>query len=60
MAKFHAEPGKCREGVDDESTAIAGVVFTLVGILPCLDGTVDTDRVCHPVVFPPRMRLAHL
>jgi hypothetical protein len=60
MPKFHAEARECREGVDDESTAVAGVVIALLGIRPLLDGTVDTDRVRHPFVFPPRMRLAHL
>jgi hypothetical protein len=60
MPKYHAEPGECPEGVDDESTRVAGVVITRLGIGPLLDSTVDTDRVCHPFVFPPRMRLAYL
>ena len=60
MAEFDAEPDKGREGVDDEPTAVAGVVFAPVGIRPPLDGTVDTDRVHHPFVFPSCMCLAHL
>jgi hypothetical protein len=60
MAEFDAEPGKCREGVDDQSAPVAGVVVALVGIRPRLGGAVDTDWVRHPFVFPPRMRLAHL
>jgi|APHM01.1.fsa_nt_gi hypothetical protein len=76
MAEFHPEPRELggtegpassrrerrrrREGVDDEPTPVAGVVIMLLGIRSFLDGTVDTDRVCHPFVFPPRMRLAHL
>jgi len=58
MAEFHTEARECREGVDDEFTAVAGVVIALLGIWPLLDGTVDTDRVCHTFVFPSRMRLA--
>jgi hypothetical protein len=30
MSEFDPEPGECRECVDDESTAIADVVVTLV------------------------------
>jgi hypothetical protein len=60
MAEFDTEPGKCREGVDDEPTAVACVVVALVGIRPCLGGAVDTDWVRHPFVFSPGMRLAHL
>jgi hypothetical protein len=60
MPEFDAEAGECREGVDDESTPVARVVITLLGIGPLLDGTVDTDLVRHPFVFPPGMRLAHL
>ena len=54
VAEFHAEPGERREGVSDEPTAVAGVVIAFVGIRLLLDGTVDTDRVRHPFVFPPR------
>jgi hypothetical protein len=60
MAEFHPEPGERREGVDDESTAVAGVVIAPLGIGLFLERTVDADRVRHPFVFPPRMRLAHL
>jgi hypothetical protein len=60
MADLHAEARECRESIDDESTAVASVVIALLGIRPLLDGTVDTDRVCHPLVFPPRVHLAHL
>ena len=31
MAEFYAEPGKCRERVDDEPTAVAGVAIALLG-----------------------------
>jgi hypothetical protein len=60
MAEFYTEARERREGVDDEPTPIAGVVIAFLGIRSLLDGTVDTDRVRHPFVFPPRMRLAHL
>jgi hypothetical protein len=60
MAEFDAEPGKCREGVDDQSAPVAGVVVALVGIQPPLDGAVGADRVRHPFVFPLCMCLAHL
>jgi hypothetical protein len=60
MTDLHAESRECCERVDDEPTAVAGVVIALFRIRPLLDGTVNTDRVCHPFIFPPRMRLAHL
>ena len=60
MAEFHTEPRKCREGVDDEATPVAGVVIALLGIRLLLDGTVDTDQMCCPFVFPSGIRLAHL
>jgi hypothetical protein len=31
MAEFDAEPGKCREGVDDQSAPVAGVAIALLG-----------------------------
>ena len=55
VAEFYAEPGECLEGVDNESTAVAGVVIALLGIRPLLDGTVDTDRVYYPFLFCPGM-----
>ena len=58
VAEFHAESRECREGVDDESTPVAGVVIALLGIGPLLERTVDADRVRRPFAFPPRMRLA--
>jgi hypothetical protein len=60
VAEFDAEPSERCERVDDESTAVAGVVIALVGIRPLLDGTVDADWVRHAFVFSPRMRLASL
>jgi hypothetical protein len=60
MAEFHTEARERREGVDDEPTAVASVVIAFLGIRSLLDGTVETDRVCHPFVFSPGMRLAHL
>ena len=60
MAEFDAEPSERCEGVNDEPTAVASTVIALVGIRPLLDGTVDTDRVRHPFVLSPRMRLASL
>jgi len=60
MAEFHPEPRERCEDVDDESTAVAGVVIALLGTRPLLERTVDADRVRDPFVFPPRMRLAYL
>jgi hypothetical protein len=52
MPKFHAEARECREGVDDEPTAVADVVIMLFGVGPLLERTVDADRVRHSFVFP--------
>ena len=60
VAKFDAEPRECRKRVDDEPTAIAGVVVTLIGIQPRLGSAVDTDRVGNSLVLAPRMCLASL
>jgi len=49
-----------REGVDDEPTAVAGVVIALVGIRFRLDRAVDADGVGDPLVFAPGVRLASL
>ena len=49
-----------REGVDDEPTAVAGVMIALLGIGLFLERTVDADWVRHPFVFPPGMGLTHL
>jgi len=48
-----------REGVDDEPTAVAGVVIAFVGIQFRLDRTVDTDGVSDPLVFRPRYAPRH-
>jgi len=42
-----------REGVDDEPTAVAGVVIALVGVRFRLDRAVDADGVRDPLVFAP-------
>jgi hypothetical protein len=60
LPEFDAKASECREGVADQSTPIAGVVIALLGISPLLERTVDTDGVCHPFVFSPGIRLAHL
>jgi len=60
MTEFDAEARQRREGVDDEPTAVAGVVIAFVGIQFRLDRTVDTDGVSDPLVFAPGMRLATL
>jgi len=52
MAKFDAEARQRCEGVDDESTDVAGDVIALVGIWFRLDRAVDADRVGDPLVFP--------
>jgi hypothetical protein len=60
LPEFDAKVSECREGVDDQSTAVTGDVIALVGIWLRLDRTVDADWVGHPFVFSPGMRLAHL
>ena len=45
MAEFDAEARQRREGVDDEPTAVAGVVVTFVGVWLRLDRAVDADVV---------------
>jgi len=60
VAEFHAEPGERREGVDDESTRVAGVVIAFVGIRFRLDRPVDADKVSDSLIFSPSMRLANL
>jgi len=60
MAKFDAEARQRCEGVDDESTDVAGDVIALVGIWFRLDRAVDADRVGDPLVFAPGMRLTYL
>ena len=45
MAKFDAESRQRGEGVDDEPTAVAGVVVTFVGVWLHLDRAVDADVV---------------
>jgi hypothetical protein len=43
MAEFDAEPSERCEGIDDEPTAVAGVVVTLVGIRRLFDPTVNAN-----------------
>jgi hypothetical protein len=38
MAEFHAKPREGSERVDDKTTTITGVVISVVGIGPGLDG----------------------
>ena len=45
-----------RECVDDQPTAVAGVVIALVGIRLCLDRTVHADGVGDPLLFSPTCR----
>ncbi|QLG29821.1 hypothetical protein HUG10_19610 (plasmid) [Halorarum halophilum] len=51
MAEFDAESSERCERVDDEATAITGVVISVVGVAPGLDGAVDADRMRNPLVF---------
>lgn len=58
MAEFHAEARECCERVDDEPTAVTGVVIEGVGIRSLLNCTVNADRMRNEVVFPPRTGFA--
>ncbi|SIS17855.1 hypothetical protein SAMN05421752_11839 [Natronorubrum thiooxidans] len=60
MADFDAEPREGCKCVDDQSTAIASMVVTLVRTGRLLRRTVDTDWVGNSLVLAPRMRLARL
>jgi len=60
VAEFDTEPCEGCKRIDDEATAIAGVVVTIVGIGIRLDRAVDADRVCDSFVFSPGVRLADL
>jgi hypothetical protein len=60
MGEFHAESGERCERVDDETTAITGVVISVTGIGPGLDGTVDADRMRNPIVFASSESIATL
>jgi len=53
MTEFDAESREGCKCVDDEPTAVAGVVIALIRIWPYLDGTVDADQVTDPLIFPP-------
>jgi len=55
MAQFHPKARECSEGVDDEATAVTGVVVTRLGIRRLLNRTVDANRVADPLLFPPRV-----
>ena len=60
MAGFHEEARQRCQRVDNEPTAVTGVVIALVRIRLGLDGTVDTDGVDDPLVRPPGVDLASL
>src|SRR6056297_4022123 len=60
MTEFDAEARQRRERVDDEPTAVAGVVIASVGIRFRLDRAVDADGVSDSLIFSPGMRLANL
>jgi hypothetical protein len=60
MAEFDAESREGCKRVDDEPTAVAGVMIALIRIWPYLDGTVDADLVTDSLVFSPRMCLTGL
>ena len=52
MAQFHPKARERSEGVDDEATAVTGVVVTRLGIRPHLNRTVDADWVADPLIEP--------
>ena len=54
VAEFDAKACECRAGVDNEATAVAGSVPTLVGISDLLKRTVDADGRRHEIVLSPR------
>jgi len=51
MAQFHPKARERSEGVDDEATAVTGVVVTPLGIRRHLNRTVDADWVADPFLF---------
>jgi hypothetical protein len=53
MPEIHTKSRERSERVDDEATAITGVVISVVGVGPDLDGAVDTDRMRNSLIFPP-------
>lgn len=55
MPEFHPEASECGEHVDDEATAVTGVVIAPVGIRRLLNRAVDADWVADPLLFPPRV-----
>ena len=55
MAEFDAEPSERCESIDDEPTAVAGVVIALVGIRLCLDRAVHANGVGDPLLFFPHV-----
>jgi hypothetical protein len=57
VAEVDTEACEFRQGVDDEPTAVAGVVIALVGILVS-ESAVDPDRVSDPFVLSPSVGLA--
>ncbi len=53
MAEFDAESREGCKRVDDEPTAVAGVVISLIRTWSYLDSTIDTDQATDLLVFPP-------
>jgi hypothetical protein len=51
MAEFDAKPHQRRERVDDDSTAVAGVMIAFLGIQLDLNGAVDADRVPDALIL---------
>ena len=62
MAEFDTEPCESCTRIDDETTAIAGMMVTVVGIGigTRLDRAVAADWVRDSPVFSPGMRLPHV
>lgn len=60
MAEFHAEASDRCEGIDDEATAVTGMVIPSAGVGLLLDGALDADRAREPLVCPPGIGLASL
>ncbi len=59
MSEFDPKPCECGERVDNQSTPIAGMVITLVGIEMLLDGTVDADWMGDALVLSRTRALLH-
>ncbi len=57
MPEFDPEPRERCKCVDDESTPVASMVVTVIGIETRLDRAVDADRVRDSLVFSPGVGL---